>query len=116
MVYASHRDNKGSENGPMDLTKSILHSRIDTGQFVDSTRRDNTIERQKFERERQETWDRYNMRTASCRLRAQDYERFREYCADRGKTVHSLLRMAILHVLKEEQNGGHSFQSHSDGW
>lgn len=40
-------------------------------------------------------WDKENMRTVSCRLRTEEYERFRNLCRSKGTTVHSALSRYI---------------------
>ena len=47
-------------------------------------------------RSRQARWDRQHMRTVSCRIRSEQYERFKAACRMRGETPYQVLQSAIL--------------------
>lgn len=44
-------------------------------------------------------WDKENMRTVSCRLRTEDAELFKEYCAENGTTPAQYLKRHIMDTL-----------------
>ena len=56
-------------------------------------------ERPRPRRARQARWDEKHMRTASCRIRSEQYERFRAECRARGMTPYEVLRRKILRMI-----------------
>ncbi len=46
-------------------------------------------------------WDKDNMRTVSCRLRTEDAELFKEYCADHHTTPGAVLKNYIWKLLEQ---------------
>lgn len=51
-------------------------------------------------------WDKENMRSVSCRLRTEDAEQFKEYCAENGTTSAHFLKEYILKTLAEYYGSG----------
>ena len=47
-------------------------------------------------RQRQARWDARHMKTVSCRIRSEQYERFKAACRMRGVTPYEVLRQEIL--------------------
>ena len=47
-------------------------------------------------RQRQARWDARHMKTVSCRVRSEQYERFKAACRMRGVTPYEVLRQEIL--------------------
>ena len=47
-------------------------------------------------RQRQARWDALHMKTVSCRIRSEQYERFKAACRMRGETPYQVLQSAIL--------------------
>lgn len=48
---------------------------------------------------RMAAWDADNMSTCSCRLRREDYERFRALCYSSGRTIHEVVRLLVGKTL-----------------
>ena len=46
-------------------------------------------------------WDKENLRSVSCRLRTEDAELFKEFCATRGTTAGALIKQFILLTLEK---------------
>ncbi len=46
-------------------------------------------------------WDRENMRTLSCRVRTDEAEVFKKYCADHGTTAGELLKKYVGKCIYE---------------
>lgn len=46
-------------------------------------------------------WDRENMRTLSCRVRKDEAEVFKQYCADHGTTAGELLKKYVGKCIYE---------------
>ena len=55
-------------------------------------------------------WDKDNMRSVSCRLRTEDAEQFKEYCAEIGTTPAQFLKQYILKTLKDYYDNDKSDQ------
>ena len=51
--------------------------------------------RPRSRRERQARWDARHMRTVSCRIRREQYERFKAACRMRGVTPYEVLKREI---------------------
>lgn len=62
-------------------------------------------------------WDKENMRSVSCRLRTEDAELFKEYCASRNTSPAAVLKtyiMGLLEKYSDEQSCNQSDKK-SDG-
>ncbi|MBQ5316570.1 MAG: hypothetical protein J6I96_03345 [Oscillospiraceae bacterium] len=46
-------------------------------------------------------WDRANMRSLSCRVRTEQSDLFKQYCAEHGTTPGRLLKDYVLDILEE---------------
>ena len=51
-------------------------------------------------------WDKDNMRSVSCRLRTEEAEQFKEYCAENDTTPAHFLKEYILKTLAEYYDNG----------
>ncbi|HCG66498.1 MAG TPA: hypothetical protein DEW37_07770 [Oscillibacter sp.] len=49
-------------------------------------------------------WDAENMTTLGCRVKKDQAERFKAYCAEIGKTSNAVLRDYVLDCIGEKQN------------
>ena len=49
-------------------------------------------------------WDAENMTTLGCRVKKDQAERFKAYCAEIGKTSNAVLRDYVLDGIEEKQN------------
>ena len=49
-------------------------------------------------------WDAENMTTLGCRVKKDQAERFKVYCAEIGKTSNAVLRDYVLDCIEEKQN------------
>lgn len=49
-------------------------------------------------------WDAENMTTLGCRVKKDQAERFKAYCAEIGKTSNAVLRDYVLDCIEEKQN------------
>ena len=48
-------------------------------------------------------WDDENLSTCSCRLRAEDYNKFKTLCYSQGETPHSILRLLVAKYMIEHE-------------
>lgn len=48
-------------------------------------------------------WDEENLSTCSCRLRTEDYDKFRSLCYSQGETPHSILRLLVAKYMLEHK-------------
>lgn len=44
-------------------------------------------------------WDDENLSTCSCRLRAEDYDKFKTLCYSQGETPHSIIRLLVASYM-----------------
>lgn len=51
-------------------------------------------------------WDAENMTTLGCRVKKDQAEKFKAYCADKGKTSNAVLREYVLDCIDEQEGGG----------
>ena len=49
-------------------------------------------------------WDAENMTTLGCRVKKDQAEKFKAYCAEVGKTSNAVLRDYVLDCIEEKQN------------
>ena len=49
-------------------------------------------------------WDAENMTTLGCRVKKDQAEKFKVYCAEVGKTSNAVLRDYVLDCIEEKQN------------
>ena len=49
-------------------------------------------------------WDAENMTTLGCRVKKDQAERVKAYCAEIGKTSNAVLRDYVLDCIEEKQN------------
>jgi len=49
-------------------------------------------------------WDAENMMTLGCRVKKDQAEKFKTYCAEIGKTSNAVLRDYVLDCIEEKQN------------
>ena len=49
-------------------------------------------------------WDAENMTTLGCRVKKNQAEKFKTYCAEIGKTSNAVLRDYVLDCVEEKQN------------
>lgn len=49
-------------------------------------------------------WDAENMTTLGCRVKKDQAEKFKTYCAEIGKTWNAVLRDYVLDCVEEKQN------------
>lgn len=49
-------------------------------------------------------WDAENMTTLGCRVKKDQAEKFKTYCAEIGKTSNAVLRDYVLDCIGEKQN------------
>ena len=49
-------------------------------------------------------WDAENMTTLGCRVKKDQAEKFKTYCAEIGKTSNAVLRDYVLDCVEEKQN------------
>lgn len=49
-------------------------------------------------------WDAENMTTLGCRVKKDQAEKFKTYCAEIGKTSNAVLRDYVLDCIEEKQN------------
>lgn len=49
-------------------------------------------------------WDAENMTTLGCRVKKDQAEKFKAYCAEIGKTSNAVLRDYVLDCIEEKQN------------
>lgn len=49
-------------------------------------------------------WDAENMTTLGCRVKKDQAEKFKAYCAEVGKTSNAVLRDYVLDCIGEKQN------------
>lgn len=49
-------------------------------------------------------WDAENMTTLGCRVKKDQAEKFKTYCAEIGKTSNAVLRDYVLDCVGEKQN------------
>ena len=49
-------------------------------------------------------WDAGNMTTLGCRVKKDQAEKFKTYCAEIGKTSNAVLRDYVLDCIEEKQN------------
>lgn len=49
-------------------------------------------------------WDAENMTTLGCRVKKDQAEKFKTYCAEIGKTSNAVLRGYVLDCVEEKQN------------
>lgn len=49
-------------------------------------------------------WDAENMATLGCRVKKDQAEKFKTYCAEIGKTSNAVLRDYVLDCIEEKQN------------
>ena len=49
-------------------------------------------------------WDAENMTTLGCRVKKDQAEKFKTYCAEIGKTSNAVLRDYVLNCIEEKQN------------
>lgn len=49
-------------------------------------------------------WDRENMTVLGCKVKKDQAEAFKTYCADRGKTSNAVLRDYVLDCIGENTN------------
>ena len=45
-------------------------------------------------------WDSANLRTVSCRVDKDTYERFRKLCMAQGETVYSAVKRIVIEIVK----------------
>ena len=45
-------------------------------------------------------WDSAHLRTVSCRVDADTYERFRKLCMAKGETVYSMMKRIVIEMVK----------------
>lgn len=50
-------------------------------------------------------WDAENMATLGCRVKREQAEKFKAYCADKGKTSNAVLREDVLDCIDEQEAG-----------
>ena len=50
-------------------------------------------------------WDVENMATLGCRVKREQAEKFKAYCADKGKTSNAVLREYVLDCIDEQEAG-----------
>ena len=50
-------------------------------------------------------WDAENMATLGCRVKREQAEKFKAYCADKGKTSNAVLREYVLDCIDEQEAG-----------
>lgn len=50
-------------------------------------------------------WDAENMATLGCRVKREQAEKFKAYCADKGKTSNAVLREYALDCIDEQEAG-----------
>ena len=48
-------------------------------------------------------WDAENMATLGCRVKREQAEKFKAYCADKGKTSNAVLREYVLDCIDEQE-------------
>lgn len=51
-------------------------------------------------------WDSENMSTIGCKLKKEHAAKFKEYCAERGKTSNAVLREYVFECIGEKETGG----------
>ena len=49
-------------------------------------------------------WDSENMTTLGCRVKKDQADKFKAYCAEIGKTSNAVLRDYVLDCIEEKQN------------
>ncbi len=49
-------------------------------------------------------WDAENMTTLGCRVKKDQADKFKTYCAEIGKTSNAVLRDYVLDCIEEKQN------------
>ena len=49
-------------------------------------------------------WDAENMTTLGCRVKKDQADKFKTYCAEIGKTSNAVLREYVLDCIEEKQN------------
>ena len=49
-------------------------------------------------------WDAENITTLGCRVKKDQAEKFKTYCAEIGKTSNAVLRDYVLDCIEEKQN------------
>ena len=50
-------------------------------------------------------WDAETMATLGCRVKREQAEKFKAYCADKGKTSNAVLREYVLDCIDEQEAG-----------
>ena len=50
-------------------------------------------------------WDAENMATLGCRVKREQAEKFKAYCADKGRTSNAVLREYVLDCIDEQEAG-----------
>ena len=50
-------------------------------------------------------WDAENMAPLGCRVKREQAEKFKAYCADKGKTSNAVLREYVLDCIDEQEAG-----------
>lgn len=51
-------------------------------------------------------WDKENMSVLGCKVKKEQAETFKAYCARQGKTVNTVLRDYVLDCIGEKEAGG----------
>ena len=51
-------------------------------------------------------WDGENMATIGCKVKKEQAEAFKEYCASQGKTSNAVLREYVLECIDEKESDG----------
>ena len=61
------------------------------------------MQERRYERGRQATWDRRNLRTVSTHLRVEEAERFKLYCSRRGISQYDCIRRLLREAMAAER-------------